>query len=78
MARLPVVARPFSQVVVQAVGRFRQQPGGCRFAGSARAGEEIGMADSPGSDGVLQGVGNVFLADYLVKARRPPFAIEGL
>jgi hypothetical protein len=78
LAGVALVARPFSQFIVQAVGRFRQQSGGGGFAGSTRAGEEIGVADAAGGDSVLQGVGDVFLADYLVKARRPPFAIEGL
>jgi hypothetical protein len=50
--RLAVIALParvLSGIGVQAVDGFRQQAGGGRFAGAARAGKQIGMGSPPGS-----------------------------
>jgi hypothetical protein len=38
---------------MEAVGRFSEQSGRCCLAGSTRAGKEISMTNSPGSNGIL-------------------------
>ena len=64
------IAGALSRVLVQAVDRFGKHPRRRRFAGAARAAEEVGMGDSIEPDRVLQGADNVLLADELVAVER--------
>jgi hypothetical protein len=57
-----------------AVQRFREYSRSRGFAYPARAGEKIRLADPAKSYRIFQRCRYVFLADYLVKILRPPFA----
>ena len=57
---------PFSQFE-----RLGQDSGGRGLAHAASAGEQIGVADAVGRNGVRQGLGDVFLADQFRESLRP-------
>ena len=54
-----------------AVQGLGQDAGGGGLAHAAGAGEQIGVADAIGRDGVRQGLGDVLLADQFGEGLRP-------
>ncbi len=63
---------------VQAVERPRQEPGGRGLAGAARAGEEVGVADTVLDHGVAERGRDVVLADHLGEFLRPVLAVQAV
>ena len=61
---------------IQAVDRFGKNFGAGGFAGAAGAGKQVGMANAPGGDLVLQGRYDGFLANNIRKLARTPLAIQ--
>ena len=63
---------------VLAVDRLGQDLGAGGLAGAARADEQVGMGQPSGLDLLFQRLGNMLLADDVVKRLRPVFAVESL
>jgi len=61
---------------LRAIERFGENAGGGRLADPAGTGEEIGVGDPPGGDGVLQCLGNRLLSHDLAKRLRPKPACQ--
>ena len=61
---------------IQAVDRFGKNFGAGGFAGAAGAGKQVGMANAPGGDLVLQGRYDGFLANNIRKLARTPLAVQ--
>ena len=61
---------------IQAVDRFGKNFGAGGFAGTAGAGKQVGMANAPGGDLVLQGRYDGFLANNIRKLARTPLAVQ--
>ena len=61
---------------IQAVNRFGKNFGAGGFAGAASAGKQVGMANAPGGDLVLQGRYDGFLANNIRKLARTPLAVQ--
>ena len=59
-----------------AVERFGKQASHGSLPDPTRAGEEKGVGDAAAPDGVTQGAGHVFLADYVSEGLRSPLAGE--
>ena len=59
-----------------AVERFGKQASHGSLPNPTRAGEEKGVGDAAAPDGVTQGAGHVFLADYVSEGLRSPLAGE--
>ena len=66
----------FRGVVIQAVDRFGKNFGAGGFAGAAGAGKQVGMANAPGGDLILQGRYDGFLANNIHKLARTPLAVQ--
>ena len=62
--------------MIQTVHRLGKDLGTGGFAGSPGTGKQIGMADAPRCDLVLQRRNNGFLAHHVGKTLRAPFAIQ--
>ncbi len=60
-----------------AVQRHSQDLRSGGLAGATRPGEEVGVADAVLLDGVDQRSGHVILADHVLEANGPVFAVEG-
>ena len=71
VARLAAVCR-----AIEAIDRFGNYARGGGFAATARTGKQIGVRGMPAFDLVLNGFGDVLLADDVGKRLRPVFAIE--
>ena len=61
-----------------AVQRHCQDAGDCRLADSAMAAEDIAVRDALLRDRILQGAGDMFLADDVGEFLRPVFARQDL
>ena len=61
---------------IQAVDRFGKNFGAGGFAGAAGAGKQVGMANAPGGNLVLQGRYDGFLANNIRKLARTPLAVQ--
>ncbi len=61
---------------IQAVDRLGKDLGAGGLAGAPGAGEQVGMADAPGGDLVLQCRNDGLLADYIGKTLGTPFAVQ--
>ena len=61
-----------------AVQRHRQDARDRRLADAAMAAEDVAMGDALLRDGILQGAGDVFLADDVGEFLRPVFARQDL
>jgi hypothetical protein len=73
-----MIARTFSRIALQAVYRFGKQARRCGLTGATRAGKKVGMPDAVAADGVLQGVNDMILAEYLFPEMRPVLTIKSL
>ena len=76
-AREALVAR-LAIARVGAVDGLGEQARGARFAGAARAAEEVRMGEAPVADGVQQRADDGLLTDQIGEGLRAPFAIERL
>ena len=61
---------------IEAVDRFGKDFGAGRLAGTARSGEQVGMADASRRNLVFQCGDNRFLADHVGEFLRPPFTVQ--
>ena len=61
---------------MQAVDSFCEDFGAGGLAGAAHAGKQVGVADTPGGDLVLERGHDGALADHILKPLRTPFAVK--
>ena len=76
LAFLVEIERRMRAGLVDIVEGAGENAGGRRLADAAHAGEDEGMVDAPGLEGVGQRLDHRVLADQAFKAQRPVFAGE--